>query len=115
MILLLAVAPSLLPEYRDENAGRIDLVSAALSLLAVLATIYGIKHAASTSFDAEAVGAIAAGLVVGMLFVWRQRRLPEPLIDLGLFKSLQFSASLAINVLGFFAAFGIFATAHSFD
>ena len=46
MILLLAVGPFLLPEYRDEKAGRIDLVSAALSLVAVLATIYGIKHIA---------------------------------------------------------------------
>jgi len=108
MILLLAVAPSLLPEYRDDNAGRIDLVSAALSLLAVLATIYGIKHAASAALDVEAITAIAVGLAVGMLFVRRQRRLPEPLFDLNLFKSLQFSASLAINVLGFFAAFGIF-------
>ena len=108
MILLLAVAPRLLPEYRDENAGRIDLVSAALSLAAVLATIYGIKHAASSAFDAEAMVAILAGLAVGIVFARRQRRLAEPLIDLKLFRSLKFSASLGINVLGFFAAFGIF-------
>ncbi|MEW9805528.1 MFS transporter [Mesorhizobium sp. ZMM04-5] len=108
MILLLAVAPSLLPEYRDENAGRIDLASAALSLAAVLATIYGIKHAASYAFDAEAVAAILAGLAIGIVFVRRQRRLAEPLIDLNVFRSLTFSASLGINVLGFFAAFGIF-------
>ena len=108
MVLLLAVAPFLLPEFRDENAGRIDLVSAALSLLAVLATIYGIKHAASYALDGQAIAAIVLGLAIGMLFVWRQRRLAEPLIDLKLFSSLKFSASLAINVLGFFAAFGIF-------
>jgi len=31
MVLLLAVGPSLLPEYRDPNAGRLDLASAALA------------------------------------------------------------------------------------
>lgn len=108
MILLLAVGPFLLPEYRDENAGRIDLVSVALSLVAVLTTIYGIKHAASYALDMEAIVAILAGLGVGVVFARRQRRLAEPLIDLKLFRSLKFSASLGINILGFFAAFGIF-------
>lgn len=108
MVLLLAVAPSLLPEYKDGNAGRIDLPSAALSLLAVLATIYGIKHVASYGFDGEAVAALLVGLAIGIVFARRQRRLAEPLIDLNLFRSLQFSASLGINVLGFFTAFGIF-------
>jgi DHA2 family multidrug resistance protein-like MFS transporter len=108
MVLLLAVAPSLLPEYRDEHAARIDLISAALSLASVLATIYGIKHAASYVLDAQAVAAILAGIAIGIIFARRQRRLAEPLIDLRLFKSLKFSASLGINVLGFFAAFGIF-------
>ncbi|MBL8578430.1 MAG: MFS transporter [Mesorhizobium sp.] len=104
MVVLLIVAPFLLPEYRDENAGRIDLVSVALSL----ATIYGIKHAASYAFDGEAAIAILGGLAIGFVFVLRQSRLATPLIDLSLFKSLKFSASLGINTLGFFAAFGIF-------
>ena len=108
MILLLAVGPFLLPEYRDETAGRIDPVSVALSLGAVLATIYGIKHAASYALDMEAIVAILAGLSISVVFARRQRRLAEPLIDLKLFRSLKFSASLGINILGFFAAFGIF-------
>src|SRR5688572_13534456 len=43
MLLLLVLGPLLLPEFRDPNAGRLDLVSAALSLVAVLAVIFGIK------------------------------------------------------------------------
>ncbi len=35
MLLLLALGPLLLPEFRDPAAGRVDLVSAVLSLLAV--------------------------------------------------------------------------------
>ena len=37
MVLLLVLGPLLLPEYRDPDAGRLDLLSAALSLAAVLA------------------------------------------------------------------------------
>lgn len=37
MVLLLIVGPSLLPEYRDPNAGRIDPLSVTQSLFAVLA------------------------------------------------------------------------------
>ena len=44
MVLLLLVGPLLLPEYRDPTAGRLDLLSAALSLAAVLAVIYGLKQ-----------------------------------------------------------------------
>src|SRR6266699_3951247 len=46
MALLLAVGPRLLPEFRDPDAGRFDLVSAALSLVSVLALVYGIKELA---------------------------------------------------------------------
>ena len=41
MVVLLITAPLLLPEYRDPDAGRLDLLSAALSLIAVLAVITG--------------------------------------------------------------------------
>src|SRR6202008_3315271 len=42
MVLLLIVGPKLLPEFRDPDAGRLDVLSAALSLVAVLSMIYGI-------------------------------------------------------------------------
>ena len=46
MVLLLALGPILLPEYSDPAAGRLDLPSVALSLAAVLSTIYGLKRLA---------------------------------------------------------------------
>src|SRR5829696_7253088 len=46
MALLLVLGPFLLPEFRDPQAGRLDLTSAALSLAAVLAVIYGMKQIA---------------------------------------------------------------------
>ncbi|HVF07747.1 MAG TPA: MFS transporter, partial [Actinomycetota bacterium] len=41
MALLLVLGPRLLPEYRAPDAGRLDLTSAAMSLVAILAVIFG--------------------------------------------------------------------------
>src|SRR5919199_1648592 len=46
MVLLLVLGPVLLPEYRDPDAGKLDIVSAALSLAAVLPTIYPVQQGA---------------------------------------------------------------------
>ena len=108
MLLLLVLGPRLLPEFRDPDAGRLDLVSAGLSVVAVLAVIYGLKEIAAHGFDGAPLLSILVGLVVGALFVHRQRKLPDPLIDLRLFRSRSFSASLAANSLSIAIAFGIF-------
>jgi DHA2 family multidrug resistance protein-like MFS transporter len=108
MLLLLTLGPRLLPEYRDPNPGRLDPVSAALSLAAVLAVIYGIKRIAEGEQVWLPAGAAVLGGVIGAVFVRRQSALADPLIDLSLFKSPAFTASLLVNVLGFFVAFGTF-------
>jgi MFS transporter, DHA2 family, multidrug resistance protein len=108
MAALLLLGPRVLPEYRDPAAGRLDLVSAAMSVLAVLSVIYGLKEIAQDGLDAVAVAAIAAGLAVGVLFVLRQRRLADPMIDVGLFRLGTFNAALATNFLAIFVAIGYF-------
>jgi DHA2 family multidrug resistance protein-like MFS transporter len=101
--LLLVAGPRLLPEYRDPAGGRLDLVSAAQSVAAVLAVVYGVKR----GFDRPGLAAIAAGLVVGAAFVRRQRRLDDPLLDLALLRGRRFRAVMGANLLGFLALFGM--------
>ena len=107
MGLLLAIGPRLLPEYRDPDAGRLDLISAAVSLLAVLAVIYGLKQSAQDGVGWAAALSTAAGIAAGAAFVRRQQRLADPLIDLRLFRLPAFNAALAANTFGFFVNFGI--------
>jgi DHA2 family multidrug resistance protein-like MFS transporter len=108
MALLLVLGPRVLPEFRDPHAGRLDLLSAGLSLGAVLAVIYGLKQIAQDGLAAWPLAFILAGLLVGALFVRRQRRLADPLIDHGLFRVAAFSTSLVTYTLGVFVAFGSF-------
>ena len=108
MVLLLVLGPVLLPEFRDPNAGRLDLASAGLSLAAILAIIYGLKRIAEHGAEWPALVAIGIGVVAGLGFVRRQRRLADPLIDLRLFRLPAFSASLATYTLATFVAFGAY-------
>ncbi len=106
MAVLLAVGPRLLPEFRDPAPGRLDLRSAVLSLAAVLAVIYGVKQLAQDGPGPLPVLSVLAGLAVGVLFVRRQYTLPDPLLDLRLFRVPAFSTALATYTLGILVVFG---------
>jgi DHA2 family multidrug resistance protein-like MFS transporter len=108
MVLLLVLGPFLLPEYRDEDAGRMDILSAVLSVIAVLAVIYGVKRIAEDGVSLENFVPILIGLAVGVKFVRRQQHLAEPLIDLSLFRDPAISTALTVNMLALFSAMGIF-------
>ncbi len=108
MALTLALGPRLLPEYRDPAAGRLDLASVALSLAAVLLTIYGFKQIAEHGPGLLALLATLAGLAVGALFLRRQRRIDYPLLDLALFAHAPFRAALAAYALTCLAMFGVY-------
>ena len=108
MALLLVVGPVLLPEYRDPNAGRPDVLSAALSLAAVLGTVFGLKQIAQDGLAWPPALAILGALAVAVIFVRRQLTLADPLIDLRLFRVPSFSAALALYGLGVLVLFGGF-------
>jgi MFS transporter, DHA2 family, multidrug resistance protein len=108
MVLLLALGPVLLPEFRDPGAGRLDLTSAAMSLAGVLSVIYGLKRIAQDGVALLPALSIVTGLAIGVAFVRRQRRLDDPLIDLRLFRAPAFSAALTTYMLATFVAFGAY-------
>src|SRR5215211_4865543 len=108
MALLLVLGPVLLPEFRDPEAGRLDLLSAGMSLAAVLAVIYGLKQVAAYGLEWQPVVCILVGLAVGGVFISRQRTLVNPLLDLRLFRAPAFSASVAAFLLSIFVIAGIF-------
>ncbi len=107
MGLLLILGPLLLPEFRNPDAGRLDVISAALSMVAVLTVIYGIKEIAQDGISRQAAFLILVGAGVAWLFVRRQYALTDPLMDLRLFRNTLLTTVLAINVLDFFVGFGI--------
>lgn len=108
MLLLLVAGPVLLPEYRDPTAsGRLDLTSALVALAAVLSGMYGLKKAAESGLTPVPALAMAAGVLGCLLFVRRQRTLPAPLVDLGLFAGRAVRVALLALTVGAVAIGGI--------
>jgi MFS transporter, DHA2 family, multidrug resistance protein len=108
MAALLILGPRVLPEYRDPSAGRLDLASAVMAIAAVLAVIFGLKQIAQEGPGLVPLAAVLIGIVVGTGWVFRQTRLSDPMIDVGLFQLPAFRAALAVNVLAVFVAVGYF-------
>ncbi|WP_329101677.1 MFS transporter [Micromonospora sp. NBC_01699] len=106
MVLLLVLAPILVPEFKNPDPVRFDFLSALLSLGALLPIIYGIKELAADGFDQVPLYYIGAGVLLAVLFVWRQIVKPGSLIDIDLFKRPAFSGSIAVNLLAMFAIVG---------
>ena len=103
--LLLVLGPFLLP--RDQALrGRLDIVSAVTSLAAVLSAVYGLKRIAQAGLDPVSIAAIVLGGLLAVLFVRRQSRRDDPMVDLGLFRRTAFSVALASNTLSFFVLYG---------
>ena len=78
------------------------------SLAAVLAIIYGIKRIAEGGIATMPVSTMLLGVLLTVLFVRRQKHLPDPLIDISLFRRPAFSTALAVNLLGLFTVIGTF-------
>lgn len=108
MLVLLAIGPVLLPEYKAPRAGRLDFASALLSLAAILPVIYGVKHGAEFGLSAYAAACVVVGIALGVVFARRQKRLADPMVDLALFGIPAFRAALAINLAGIMVMFGSF-------
>ncbi|MFD3919167.1 MFS transporter [Streptomyces sp. NPDC058595] len=124
MVLLLVLVPFLVPESRTESDGQegtegahagaregerepFDLVSAALSLAALLTVIYGIKEWARHGFAPVPALAVVVGLALGYVFLRRQKRLAHPMIDLELLGRRAFGGPVFANVLAMFATVGM--------
>jgi DHA2 family multidrug resistance protein-like MFS transporter len=112
MVMLLLLAPVLVPEFRNPELGRFDPISSALSLAAVLPVIYGIKEMAAHGVSPARIGYVAAGALVGLVFLLRQRSSRAPMVDLTLFRNRAFGGALAVNSIAMFAlvGFAIFMT-----
>jgi DHA2 family multidrug resistance protein-like MFS transporter len=105
---LLVLGPALIPESRDPQPGRVDVPSIVLSLLVMVPVVYGIKALATHGPALGPLASICFGLLMGYVFIRRQRALEQrslaaPLLDIGLFHNRIFSTAITANVLALFS------------
>jgi EmrB/QacA subfamily drug resistance transporter len=95
------------PTSRDPNAEPADVPGLVLSTIAMAALIYTIIEAPNQGWSSARtlVGfALAAGLLLA--FVVRERHVPAPMLDVGLFRNLRFSAASGAVTITFFSLMG---------
>lgn len=97
MAILVVLAPRLLPDVRPSAGGDAlpDAASVVLSLVTLLPGVYGLKEIARGEHLATAALGLVVAAVAGSVFVRRQRRLADPLVDLTLFSDRRFTVGLA--------------------
>jgi DHA2 family multidrug resistance protein-like MFS transporter len=99
MVLLLVTGPFLLPNIRSGAPGKLDFFSVLLSLATILPVIYGLKELARNGWAVWPFVVLVLGIGIGIGFVVRQRRLQDPLLDLGLFGVRTVAGALVLNLL----------------
>ncbi len=114
LVPFLILAPIFVPESKDPKPGKIDVLSILLTFGAMVPTIFGIKEMAQSGFSVMNVALIAAGIVLGVVFVRRQLHRANPMMDVTLFRNPVFSGSVSANLLSIFALVGFlyFVTQH---
>ncbi|MER7756621.1 MFS transporter [Kitasatospora sp. NPDC097643] len=99
----------LVPESKDPNPGKLDPVGVGLSIIGLVALIYGIiKGGELADFTAvEAWAPMLVGVAALLTFVWFEKRTPFPALDVTWFRNKVFSASVVVVGVVFFALMGV--------
>ena len=110
IVLFIGLALLVVPESKDPNPGPVDLASIAMSMAAMLPFVFGIKQFAEHGLADLTLISFAVGIMSGVAFIRRQRRLPNPMLDLGLFDNRVFNGAIVSNLLSMmgFAGFVFF-------
>ena len=106
---VLIVALIILPESADPTAARVDTAGTLLGAGALATFVFAIIDAESVGFGAPVViTLLCASVVLGVAFVWRERRTAHPLLDLRFLRVPQFTTANIAAFCTYFATFAIF-------
>jgi EmrB/QacA subfamily drug resistance transporter len=108
-LLALVGTIAVIPASRDPRPARLDPPAALLSLVAVSSLVFAIIEGADKGWGEPATLAAAVVAVVALAgFVLRELAVPQPLLDVRLFRLRGFGAGSLSMTAQFFAAFGFF-------
>ena len=98
----------LVPKSRDPEQARLDPVGAGLSIVGIVALVYGLIEAPTAGWaSASTLGSFAVAAVVLTLFVWWELRVDEPMLDIRYFANPAFRTGTGGMILVFSAMFGV--------
>jgi EmrB/QacA subfamily drug resistance transporter len=99
----------LVPRSKDPEEQPLDVPGALLSIVALVSLVYGIIEGPHNGWTSTiTLACFGVAIVAGAAFVWWERRVRFPMLDLHLFGDRRFSVASGGMTLTFFAMFGTF-------
>jgi EmrB/QacA subfamily drug resistance transporter len=108
VLISMALIAPIVPESRDPRPSRLDPVGVLLSIIGLVAVVYGIIRGGelATVASAEVIVPVLIGVAVLAGFVWWERRIDHPAFDVRYFGDLRFTSAIATIGIVFFAMMG---------
>ncbi|MFC7310631.1 MFS transporter [Streptomyces monticola] len=107
MVLALIVTPIAVPEFHNADTKKLDGISMPLLVLTLLPLVYSIKRIGEYGIDQWMLLSLAVAVLFGVLFIRRQQRLSNPLLELRLFSDRTFTTALVLLFIGLAAMNGV--------
>jgi EmrB/QacA subfamily drug resistance transporter len=96
-----------IPTSKDPHAAKLDPLGAVLSIAGLTGLLYAIIEAPAEGWGSgHIVIPGTVGIVLLLAFVWWERTIDHPMLDVSFFKKPRFTAASASITLVFFAMFG---------
>jgi EmrB/QacA subfamily drug resistance transporter len=107
LVAALVLGAFVIPESRDHDAPRLDLVGAVLSVAGLVALVWTLIEAPAHGWLSTTTigGFVVAGVVLGGFALW-ESKVADPMLDVTFFRNRRFSAGSAAVTVAFFALFG---------
>jgi EmrB/QacA subfamily drug resistance transporter len=108
IVAALVLGMFLVPKSKDPEEGRLDPVGAGLSIVGVVALVYGLIEAPENGWSSPTtlVAFTVAIIVLSVFALWELHR-DEPMLDMHYFRNPAFSTASAGMVLVFLAMYGV--------
>ncbi|TDD22350.1 MFS transporter [Nonomuraea diastatica] len=108
VLVSLILISMVVPESRDPKPSRLDPLGVVLSIIGLVAVVYGIIRGGelATVASAEVLVPTLFGLAVLGVFVWWERRIDHPVFDVRNFANVRFSSAIGMMGIVFFAMMG---------
>ncbi len=108
IIIALVAGRFLVPRSRDPQEARLDPVGAVLSIIGIVALVYGLIEAPDKGWTSPVtLLAFAIAIIVLTLFVLYELRIDEPMLEIRFFKNPAFSTGSGGMILVFVAMYGV--------
>ncbi|MEV0615849.1 MFS transporter [Nonomuraea sp. NPDC050404] len=108
VLISMVLIATIVPESRDPKPSKLDPVGVVLSIIGLVAVVYGIIRGGelATLASAEVLIPTLFGLAVLGVFVWWERRIDHPVFDVRNFGNVRFSSAIGMMGIVFFAMMG---------